>query len=111
MENAALRAYGALVAGLGLQAAVYKMGAELPSVVASLLGLVSAGFLVFGCAVVAQRKGYSPWVGMAGLLSAAGVVVVVLLPTIDAFPRPWRRSALPDSKGRPAGTDPRNGGS
>jgi hypothetical protein len=107
VDKAALvRASLALLSGLGLQAGVVFAPEAVSPTVASALGLASAGLLVYGCAVVGERKGYSMWVGMAGLLSVVGVVVLVLLPAADALPRPWRRSAIPDPRPGPD-TEPR----
>ncbi len=102
-----LRAYTALVSGLALQAVTASADA-IPALATSILGLACGGLLVYGCAIVAERKGYSSWLGLAGLLSVVGVVVVVLLPPSDAFPRPWRRNVLPTPERAPGpGVDAR----
>ncbi len=103
---ATLRARLSLFAGLGLQAASVSYANALPPAVASGLGLLAAGLLVYGCAVLAGHKGYSSWVGMVGLLSALGVLIVVMLPPYDALPRPWRHSALPDDNREKRGAEP-----
>jgi hypothetical protein len=89
-QVAPFRAYLALGAGLGLQVLVATTGADWPYAVTGGLGLAAGGLLVFGSAIVAENKGYSVWVGLAGMLSILGVGVVLLLPPYDAFPRPWK---------------------
>jgi hypothetical protein len=103
-----IRAYLALGAGLGLQVLVASTGGELPDAVGSGLGLLSGGLLVYGTAVVAEKKGYSAWVGLAGVLSILGVGVVLLLPRSVAFPRPWKRLRTP-TRGADAGSGARPG--
>ena len=44
------------------------------------VGAVSAAALVFGTVVYAKTKGYSPWFGLAGLLSILGIAVLLVLP-------------------------------
>jgi hypothetical protein len=90
-QLASLRAYLAIAAGFGIQLLLVKLGAELPSYVSTGLGLLAGGVLVYGTALVAESKGYSAWVGLAGVLSILGTGVVLLLPPSEGFPRPWRR--------------------
>jgi hypothetical protein len=43
------------------------------------LGIGAAAALVWGTAHLAHSKGWSPWLGLAGMLSIVGVGLVVLL--------------------------------
>jgi hypothetical protein len=47
---------------------------------ATLIGLLGLGLFVYGCFNYAQGKGYSRWLGLLGLLSCLGLVVLVVLP-------------------------------
>jgi hypothetical protein len=49
----------------------------LPGLLLMIVGLV---FFIWGCMNYAQGKGYSMWLGLLGLLSCIGLVVLVLLP-------------------------------
>ena len=44
------------------------------------VGLVGTAVFVWGCVNYAQGKGYSPWLGLLGLLSCIGLIVLVILP-------------------------------
>jgi len=50
------------------------------AIVGSIIGL--GGLLVFlwGCMNFAEVKGYSKWLGLLGLLSCIGLIVLILLP-------------------------------
>jgi hypothetical protein len=61
--------------------------------------MVIAGMALFiwGCFMYAQGKGYSPWVGLFGLLSIVGLLILVLMP-----------DRHPEAKGSaPSASDPR----
>ncbi len=51
-----------------------------PASLATLIGLLGLGLFVYGCFNYAQGKGYSRWLGLLGLLSCLGLVVLVVLP-------------------------------
>ena len=44
------------------------------------VALIGAGFFIWGCMNYAQGKGYSAALGLLGLLSCLGLIVLVLLP-------------------------------
>jgi hypothetical protein len=46
----------------------------------SLVVLLGAGVLIWGCAQYATGKGHSPWFGALGLLSIIGLIILVFLP-------------------------------
>ena len=50
------------------------------SVLGGTLGVVGFGLFTWGCVNYAQGKGYSPWLGLLGLLSGIGLIVLVILP-------------------------------
>ncbi len=47
------------------------------------LVLVSIPVFIWGCTNYAQAKGHSPWVGLVGLASIVGLIVLVILPEQD----------------------------
>ena len=44
------------------------------------LSVAGSGLFIWGCVNYAQGKGYSPWLGLLGLLSCIGLLVLVILP-------------------------------
>jgi len=50
------------------------------SVLGDALSVVGFGLFTWGCVNYAQGKGYSPWLGLLGLLSGIGLIVLVILP-------------------------------
>jgi len=42
--------------------------------------LIGTGFFVWGCMSYSQGKGYSQWLGLLGLLSCIGLVILMFLP-------------------------------
>ena len=50
------------------------------SVLGDALSVVGFGIFTWGCVNYAQGKGYSPWLGLLGLLSGIGLIVLVILP-------------------------------
>lgn len=44
------------------------------------VGIAGAVFFIWGCMNYAQGKGYSMWLGLLGLLSCLGLIVLVVLP-------------------------------
>jgi len=63
------------VAGQGLSYANEAL--VLPALVMTLLGAV---FFIWGCMNYAEGKGHSKWLGLLGLLSCIGLVILVILP-------------------------------
>jgi hypothetical protein len=49
-------------------------------IIGLILLLVGLGFFVWGCLNYSEGKGYSKWLGLLGLLSCIGLVILVLLP-------------------------------
>ncbi|MCW5558515.1 MAG: hypothetical protein KIT22_11880 [Verrucomicrobiae bacterium] len=45
-----------------------------------LLVLVGAGFFIWGCMNYAEAKGHSKWLGLLGLLSCIGLLILIFLP-------------------------------
>jgi hypothetical protein len=56
------------------------VGNTMKGVPGGLLLLVGSALLVAGLAIYARMRGQSPWLGLLGLLSCLGMVVLVLLP-------------------------------
>ena len=50
------------------------------AMVGAIIALVGAVFFIWGCMNYAVGKGYSKFLGLLGLLSCIGLVVLVLLP-------------------------------
>jgi uncharacterized membrane protein len=50
------------------------------ALVALILTLVGLAFFVWGCMNYAEGKGHSKWLGLLGLLSCIGLIVLVFLP-------------------------------
>ena len=44
------------------------------------VALVGAAFWVWGCMNYAEGKGHSKWLGLLGLLSCIGLIILVLMP-------------------------------
>jgi hypothetical protein len=63
------------IAGRGL--AYANEAAAIPAMVLTLLGAV---FFIWGCMNYAVGKGHSKWLGLLGLLSCIGLIVLILLP-------------------------------
>lgn len=45
-----------------------------------LLILVGAGLFIWGCMNYAEGKGHSKWLGLLGLLSCLGLIILLFLP-------------------------------
>lgn len=50
------------------------------AIIALVLTLVGLVFFIWGCMNYAAGKGYSKWLGLIGLLSCIGLIVLVFLP-------------------------------
>ena len=50
------------------------------ALVGAIIALVGAVFFIWGCMNYAVGKGYSQFLGLLGLLSCIGLIVLVLLP-------------------------------
>jgi hypothetical protein len=50
------------------------------AVFGGIITLVGVVFLVGGCMNYAVLKGYSKWLGLLGILSCVGLIVLILLP-------------------------------
>lgn len=50
------------------------------ALVGFILTLVGLVFFVWGCMNYAEGKGHSKWLGLLGLLSCIGLIVLVLMP-------------------------------
>jgi len=66
--------------GLILEFAGNYIYARTHSALGPLLTLVGAVLFIWGCINYAEGKGYSKWLGLLGLLSCIGLVVLVVLP-------------------------------
>jgi hypothetical protein len=42
--------------------------------------LVGAAFFIWGCMNYAEGKGHSKWLGLLGLLSCIGLIILVVIP-------------------------------
>jgi hypothetical protein len=50
------------------------------AIVGALLGLTGTVFFIWGCMNYAEGKGHTQWIGLLGLLSCVGLVILVCLP-------------------------------
>jgi hypothetical protein len=68
--------------GLILEIAGRVMMMEMPNLalVGAIITLVGVVFFIWGCMSYAAGKGYSKLLGLLGLLSCIGLIVLVLLP-------------------------------
>ncbi|MEO6600107.1 MAG: hypothetical protein ABIQ16_09565, partial [Polyangiaceae bacterium] len=67
------------IGGLGL-ALQGGASAAVPGQPGAMLRFAGAILLVIGLSCYAKMRGQSPWLGLLGLLSCLGVIVLVLLP-------------------------------
>lgn len=82
--------------GLIIQLVNHVYGPRDPEVARQLIGFVAGGLLVWGGSTTAAAKGYSPWLGLLGILSFVGMGVLLLIPNRDAL---RRHAPTPDSAG------------
>ena len=66
------------IGGLGLLLQV--TGGLFPGLLGGLQRIVGTILLVIGLSFYARMRGHTPWLGLLGLLSCLGMVVLVLLP-------------------------------
>ena len=92
-----LRAALAVLLGLMVQVVLLYVGPDLHPYMSAGAGLAAAGLLVYGCTLIAERRRYTPWAGLAGLFSIIGVGLLLILPSPDAMPRPELPSRLRDA--------------
>lgn len=69
---------------LQIVANVMVQNAGTVDVISGGLGLVGLGFFIWGCFNYAQGKGYPALVGLLGILSCCGLIILVLLPDKNA---------------------------
>ena len=66
------------------------------------MAIAGTALFIWGCFMYAQGKGYSPWLGLFGLLSIVGLLILVLMP--DRHPEKAKGAAAPSaSDPRPTG--------
>lgn len=70
-----------MTAGLVVQLGTLAFVPADPAIVGQLLGFVAGAGLIGGGALVAASKGYSPWLGLLGILSFVGMGILLLIPT------------------------------
>ncbi len=68
---------GIILQVVGRLLAMHNPDLALIALVLTLAGLV---FFVWGCMNYAEGKGHSKWLGLLGLLSCIGLIVLVFLP-------------------------------
>ena len=68
---------GILLQVAGQRSGLRQRGPAIPALVMTLLGAV---FFIWGCMNYAEGKGHSKWLGLLGLLSCIGLVILVILP-------------------------------
>lgn len=81
-SNKKSNAYVGIVVGFILQliARIFTVVSESGATLGLVLALLGAGFFIWGCVNYADSKGYSKWLGLLGILSCLGFIVLVLLP-------------------------------
>lgn len=80
-------------------------------IIGGILSLIGTVIFIWGCVNYAQGKGYSPWLGLLGLLSCLGLIVLVVLPdkNKDGDPPPGGPGYAPPQPGvwpPPPGSNP-----
>ena len=64
--------------------------------VRQIIGFGSGGLLIGGGAITSASKGYSPWLGLLGVLSFVGMGIILLLPHRETlFPKKPDESEKP----------------
>ena len=91
-EDQSAKAYVGVIIGFIVQV-VGRLIANISNegvIIGAIVGLGGVAIFVWGCVNLAAVKGYSKWLGLLGLLSCIGLVVLILLP--DQSRRRARRS-------------------
>ena len=57
-----------------------SMGGELGATIGLVISLLGLVIFVWGCMRYAADKGYSKWLGLLGLLSCIGFIILLVLP-------------------------------
>jgi len=68
---------GILLQFAGSSLAYANEAAAIPALVLTLLGAI---FFIWGCMNYAEGKGHSKWLGLLGLLSCIGLIILIILP-------------------------------
>lgn len=71
--------------GLIIQLANHVFTPHDPEIVRQLIGFVAGGLLVWGGSMTAGAKGYSPWLGLLGILTFVGMGILLLIPNRDSL--------------------------
>ena len=66
--------------GLVLQVVGNILSRRGMGLVGLLLGIVGVVLFVWGCMNYAEGKGHSKWLGLLGLLSCLGLLILIILP-------------------------------
>lgn len=65
--------------GIGLGLLLQLVGSSMDTV-GLLLALAGTAFFIWDCVNYAQGKGHSGWLGLPGLVSLLGLIILVILP-------------------------------
>ena len=81
------KTFSFVIAGIVLQilGGTFAKAGFLGWLVGGPIGLLGSVLLIMGCCFFAKAKGYAWWVGLLGLLSCLGLVVLYLLPERQAW--------------------------
>jgi cobalamin biosynthesis protein CobD/CbiB len=68
--------------GFLMQVGGNVLSRQVPSagIIAAVLILAGVIAFVYGCMQMCEAKGYSKWLGLLGLLTCIGLLVIILLP-------------------------------
>jgi TRAP-type C4-dicarboxylate transport system permease small subunit len=66
--------------GILLQIAGRYVAARTNPMAGLIMSLVGLVFFIWGCMNYAEGKGHSKWLGLLGLLSCIGLIVLIVLP-------------------------------
>lgn len=80
--------------GLIIQLANHIFTPQDPEIVRQLIGFVAGGLLIWGGSLTASAKGYSPWLGLLGILTFVGMGILLLIPNRDSI-RPRKPTETP----------------
>ena len=86
-----------MTVGLLVQMAAYVLVPREMDLARQIVGFGAGGLLIAGGAITASSKGYSPWMGLLGVLSFVGMGIILLVPNkATLFPKKRR---APDEGG------------